>query len=140
MAYRNDLVWMRYQGLKGLDRQGYIDQLMGHDFRSQTGGQLAVIDRASGWLIGDLYLRITPPDCLIGFTVSPIYARQGYGFEAVSGLIEALSQLPDITVMKADVDPGNLASIGLLRKLGFAQTRADDDSLYFELTVAVALS
>ena len=67
------------------------------------------------------------------------YARQGYGFEAVSALIHELSQLPGIEVVAADVDPDNAASIGLLKKLSFAQIGADHDSLYFELSVAVAL-
>jgi len=134
MAYRNDTEWMRYQGLKGLDCQGYIDRLIGNGFDLETGGQLAIIEDATHTLIGDLYVNIAPPQCRIGFTISPEHARQGYGFEATSGLIDALASLPGITVLMADAHPDNVASISLLEKLGFIQVGTNDDSVSYELT------
>lgn len=135
MVYRNDTLWMRYQGLKGLDRQGYIDRLIGNGFSQETGGQLAVVQRPAGALIGDLYVGLLPPVCRIGFTISSAYARQGYGFEAVGGLIDALRARPEITVVQAEADPDNAASIGLLAKLGFARVGTDDDSVKYELKI-----
>jgi len=136
MAYRNDTTWMRYQGLKGLDRQAYIDKLIGSGFCPTSGGQLAIIEDATSRIIGDLFISITPPSCRIGFTISRAQARQGFGFEAVAGLIEAVTALPGITLVKADADPDNVASIKLLNKLGFTLVGTKDDSVFYELTLA----
>ena len=87
IQYRNNLSWMQYQGCKGLTPEQYRQELLQPHPLSE-GIQLAVADRQTDILLGDLYLRQEKDCCWIGYTISPDYARQGYGFEAVEGLIQ----------------------------------------------------
>ena len=131
MAYRNDLGWMRFQGLKGLTRKQYVNALIGCGADISTGVQLGVVELISGQLIGDLYVKVVLPVAWIGFTVNPAVARQGYGLEAVDGLVNVLAKLPGLTMVKAEVDPANAASIGLLAKLGFLLEGTDEGLCVF---------
>ena len=94
------------------------------------GIQLAVADRQTDILLGDLYLRQEKDCCWIGYTISPDYARQGYGFEAVEGLIQRLFAQGFLTV-KAGALPQNTASIALLQKLGFHYLGMEQDEAIF---------
>ena len=58
MSYRNDPVWMKYQGFKGLSRTEYKKALLSTSNWKQ-GVQLAVTDKED-FLIGDLYVREDP--------------------------------------------------------------------------------
>lgn len=58
----------------------------------------------------------------IGFVLHGDHMRRGYGREALSALIPRLFARFDIPAITADVDPRNLASLGLLRGLGFVET------------------
>ena len=119
MEYRNDQAWMRYQGFKGRSKEEYATVLM-MDHSLTEGRQLAIADKASGHLIGDLYLQQDGDTVWIGYTIHPRFARQGYAYEAVSALCNwARGQGFSV---KAGVLQGNDASIGLLTKLGFLMT------------------
>ncbi len=134
MTYRNDEGWMRFQGFKGKSKVEYEAALLTPQAEAD-GMQLAVADKATGALIGDLYLKAEPDAYMIGYTISPAHARHGYASEAVRGLLLWLSQNRCHTV-RAGVMPGNEASVGLLRKLGFMQIGMDDEGdLLFELHV-----
>ena len=131
MVYRNDLNWMRYQGLKGLTREEWVQQLLSSK-NVDDGLQLAVMSRLSGQLIGDLYVRCDAETCWIGYTISPKYARQGHATEAVTALIEELTWR-GVQCIKAGVSPDNKASIKLLTKLGFHLTDSSDDEETYTL-------
>ena len=134
MAYRNDADWMHYQGFKGLSREQYEAALLGPQAEAE-GMQLAVVEKATDTLIGDLYLKAEADAYMIGYTIAPAHARRGYASEAVRALLLWLGQNRCHTV-RAGVMPGNEASVGLLLKLGFAQTGTDDEGdLLFELRV-----
>lgn len=117
MRYRNDEAWMRYQGFKGLTREEYEKALLCEP-SFEDGAQLAIIETASGCLVGDLYLKKEDAAYWVGYTVSPAFARQGYATEALSALIAWLHQQGGSTI-KAGVLAENTASIRLLSKLGF---------------------
>lgn len=80
----------------------------------------------------------------IGFILHPDYWRQGIALEALGAVIPHLFACHAVATITADVDPGNDASLGLLRRLGFAETgRAArawcvggvwSDSVYLALT------
>lgn len=55
----------------------------------------------------------------IGFAFLPVYARKGFGYEAASALLQYLWQTEQHRQICATTIPGNIASIKLLRKLGF---------------------
>ena len=117
IAYRNDLDWMRFQGFKGLSREEY-QRLLLVPPDPLAGCQLAVVRRADGQLLGDLYLKREAHSTWIGYTLHPAYSGQGYASEAVQGLLLHLRNAGYPPVF-AGVLPGNAASIRLLERLGF---------------------
>lgn len=124
MRYRNDEAWMRYQGFKGKTREEYEKALLG-ELSFEGGAQLAIVQSASGRLIGDLYLKKESGAYWVGCTLSPAYARQGYAAEALSALIAWIRRQGD-AVVQAAVLPDNAASIGLIKKLGFQHVGEDE--------------
>lgn len=134
MAYRNDESWMRFQGFKGKSKAEYEAALLSPQTEAE-GMQLAVADKTTDSLIGDLYLKEEPDAYMIGYTVSPTHARHGYASEAVRALLQWLGQNRCHTV-RAVVMPDNNASVGLLMKLGFVAIGTDDEGdLLFERSV-----
>lgn len=129
MEYRNDLEWMRYQGLKGLTKERYEQEL----FLNQSldnGRQYAIINRTTGQLIGDVYLKREQTICWIGYTIHPHFKQQGYAQEAVRSLICWASE-QGYSRLKAGVHSENKASIKLLEKLDFAYLTQDCDELIY---------
>lgn len=79
----------------------------------------------------------------IGYILHPDYWGRGLGHECLSALVARAFERPEIDSLIADVDPRNAASLRLLAKLGFVETRraqrtilvGEDwcDSIYLEL-------
>jgi len=130
MSYRNNLDWMQYQGFKGKKYLEYKAALLMQP-KFDEGVQLAVVNKQTGELIGDLYLKIEKHVCWIGYTIAPEFARQGFAFEVVSQLLLEL-QLSGMKLAKAGVEEGNIASIQLLKKLGFDQIGVEDSEQIFQ--------
>ena len=131
MSYRNNLDWMQYQGFKGKKYLEYKAALLKQP-NFLEGVQLAVVRQQTGELIGDIYLRLEKNTCWIGYTIAPQFARQGLAFEVVLQLLQQLQQA-GLTLVKAGVEEQNLASIQLLKKLGFEQIGVDGSELIFQL-------
>lgn len=130
MSYRNNLEWMQFQGFKGKTYQEYKAALLMQP-KFQDGVQLAVVRKQTGELIGDLYIKLEKNICWIGYTIAPQFARQGLAFEVVTQLLQQLQQA-GVTLAKAGVEEQNIASIQLLKKIGFAQIGVDGGELIFQ--------
>ena len=130
MSYRNNLDWMQYQGFKGKKYLEYKAALLQKP-KFKEGVQLAVVDKQTGELIGDLYLKLERNTGWIGYTIAPQFARQGFAFEVVTQLLLELRQA-GLTQVKAGVEEQNIASIQLLKKLGFGQIGVDDSERIFQ--------
>ncbi|MEO7497185.1 MAG: GNAT family N-acetyltransferase [Massilia sp.] len=72
-----------------------------------------------------LIKRGTLPDVDLGYAFLPQFRGQGYAFEAAAAML-AHARALGLPRLMAIASPGNLASIGLLRKLGmvFVETRS----------------
>lgn len=134
MAYRNDLDWMQHQSFKGLTYEEYERSLLGEQTIAQ-GMQLAIIQKETDELIGDLYIYQDETTYWIGYTISPRHSRRGYAFEVVSSLIHHLSNKGAETI-KAGALATNEASIALLKKLNFEYLVTEDDEQIYALDVA----
>lgn len=55
----------------------------------------------------------------IGYGISPAHRRRGYAFEALSALLELLQRELRLELVTAGILEENVASMGLLEKLGF---------------------
>ena len=130
MDYRNNLDWMQYQGFKGKSYLEYKAVLLQKP-KFQNGVQLAVASRETGELIGDLYLKLEQNACWIGYTIVPQFAQQGLAFEVVTKLLMQLKR-EGLAFAKAGVEKENIASIALLKKLGFTQIDVDGSELIFQ--------
>ena len=132
MSYRNNLDWMQFQGFKGKKYLEYKAALLKQP-NFQEGVQLAVVNRQTGELVGDLYLRLEKNACWIGYTIAPQFARQGLAFEVVAQLL--------LQLQAGRIDAGKGRGRGartslrsqLLRKLGFEQIGVDGSELIFQL-------
>lgn len=79
----------------------------------------------------------------IGYILHPDAWGKGYAREALTAVIDHIFATRDVAALRADVDPRNEASIGLLTRLGFTETHrakgtwqvGDElcDSVYFAL-------
>jgi aminoglycoside 6'-N-acetyltransferase len=127
VAYRRDPEIARFQSWD----TSYSEKQANELITSQAGVslpspgqwlQLAVHDKATGELIGDLALHaIEERDSQfeIGFTIAKQNQRKGYAFEAASKLIDYLFSQVEAKSVIAQTDRRNLGSIKLLTALGF---------------------
>ncbi|MDN5304306.1 MAG: [ribosomal protein S5]-alanine N-acetyltransferase [Fusobacteriaceae bacterium] len=130
IKYRNNLEWMKYQGYKGLVKKEYIKDLLPRR-HFKFGTQLAIINRDTNTLIGDIFLLQEKDSFWIGYTISPDYKRQGYISEVLISCINWIHSKGDYTI-KASVHKENIPSINLLKKLNFKQTTEKNEEYIFE--------
>lgn len=80
-----------------------------------------------------------PPDSdghvTIGYGLVPDARGVGLATEAVAGLVGLCRSHPDVRVMVADTEKGNVASQRVLIKQGFTFEREDDELFYYRLEV-----
>ncbi len=118
MTYRNDEEWMKYQGFKNLTKEEYRKALL-VPLNIQNGVQLAISDKTSDNLLGDIYLSKKEKTISIGYTINSIYSRKGYISEILKALLPKLKRsYPDCDII-AIFEKDNIPSKNLLIKLGF---------------------
>jgi ribosomal-protein-alanine N-acetyltransferase len=115
----------------------------------------SLLDRCiTSWRDGPVYFQITLcgiyignvgsyRDNEVGYILHPDHWRTGYVFEARQAVIPYLFETTDHQELTAEADPLNIASVGLLHRLGFTKTHAAkntfcindvwSDSIYFAL-------
>jgi ribosomal-protein-alanine N-acetyltransferase len=108
-------------------RRAYRRRLRGHAAERRTGQGVAlfVFRQGDGALLGGVTLtdirRGVAQSCDLGYWIGQPYARQGYMSEAIRlALRFAFAEL-ELHRVNAACLPSNVASQGLLRKLGFGQ-------------------
>ena len=102
---------------------------------SGTWFQFAICLRASGEVIGDCGVRFPDDDSEqveIGVTLSPSHQGSGFATEAMAAVIRYVFKTLHKHRVFASVDPGNLASIKLLERLGMRKEAHHRESLWFK--------
>lgn len=136
--YRSDPEVCRYQSFKPgslTDAEDFIAGLQSNIFDTAgTWFQFAIRLRESGLVIGDIgaHFMSDPRQVEIGFTVSPKYQGRGFGTESVSGLISYLLIDCGKHRIFASVDPRNVPSVKLLRRVGMREEAHFRQSLWFK--------
>jgi RimJ/RimL family protein N-acetyltransferase len=137
-AYRGDDAVARYQGWKpaSLDEaEAFIAGQAVQPFAAPDSWfQLAIREKDSAELVGDLGIHFpTAPDEAIEFGVSLRPERQGRGYarEAMAAALGLAFDEWGCRRAVASVDPRNVASIALLRSLGFRQEAHHVESYFF---------
>lgn len=108
--------------------------------RSEAENFLAVVEKASGKMIGHLYFEQRQPSEFrtweLGYIFSPKFQRMGYGSEAAAALVKyAFVNLHAHRIM-ARCDQKNPASWKLLEKIGFSREGAFKQVAFFRMDVA----
>lgn len=121
--YRNNEICARYQRGQTKDLPG-IRQLVErrqHDIiSSDENFMLAVEQKNSGKMIGEIVVMPNDGCFSIGYTFHYAHHRKGYAFEALSALTDLLhEQYPDMEFISF-TEPENIASMNLLIKLGYS--------------------
>lgn len=124
-AYRADPTVAKYQGWSDytieearefVERQS--QQVPG---RLGVGAQIAIEQRSSGAMIGDVFLY-TPEDeahrAQIGYTLQPKAQGRGYATEAVRALLHYVFETLEKNRVTAATDAENERSIALLERVG----------------------
>lgn len=97
--------------------------------------QLAVRRQDARELIGDLGVHVIGEggeQVEIGVTIAPAHQRNGFGAEAVVGLLAFLFADLNKHRVTASVDPRNTASVALLKKVGMRREAHFRKSLRFK--------
>ena len=131
ITYRDNLEWMEFQYFKGLAREEYEEILL-REPSVEKGAQFAIIGKTDGALIGDIFVKKEDEACWIGYTINPIFKRQGYAYETVETMIHWIQQSYPGLKIKAGTSPENLASIQLLKKLQFTPAGMEEGELVFQ--------
>jgi RimJ/RimL family protein N-acetyltransferase len=137
-AYRSDPEVCRYQSWAPeslADAQRFIENLQPVAFETPgTWFQFGIRLRNLRLLIGDLGVHFpvdVPRQAEIGFTLAPAHQGRGLATEAVGGLLDHLFASVHLHRVYASVDPKNLRSIGLLRRIGMRREARFRESVWF---------
>jgi RimJ/RimL family protein N-acetyltransferase len=127
-AYRGRPEVARYQSWTTFTRadaeQLVADQAAVEPNTPGTWLQLAVVETASGVLIGDcgLHFRADDPQQMeVGITFDPAYQRRGLATEALRSVLEYAFDALGKHRVSAVTDAKNAAAAALFRRLGFRQ-------------------
>ncbi len=94
------------------------------------------IDKADRTIIGDGGFKGEPDSegrIDIGYGIVESRRGEGYGFEAVSALVEWGFRQKGVKIITADSNLDNTASLNLLEKIGMKRIKSDETLAYFEL-------
>lgn len=84
-------------------------------------------------VIGDIGIHFIGPDntqCEIGYTIGKEHQKQGFGKEAVMGILDYLFNVLNKHRVVASLNPCNVASIALLESIGFRREARFLKSIY----------
>ncbi len=138
-GYRSDPEVCRYQSFEPgslTDAESFIEKLQPSAFDTAgTWFQFGIRLNDSDLLIGDIgahFLAEEPRQVEIGFTIDPGHQGEGFGTEAVTGLLEHLLLTVGKHRVIASVDPRNGPSVALLERVGMRQEAHFRESLWFK--------
>jgi RimJ/RimL family protein N-acetyltransferase len=118
MAYRNNEEWMKFQGFKNLTKDEYRKALL-VPLDIEKGIQLAIVNKDTDRLLGDIYLEKKEKIIEVGYSIDPVFSRKGYITEVLEVLLPKLSESYSDCKILATIEKDNIPSKNLLLKLGF---------------------
>jgi RimJ/RimL family protein N-acetyltransferase len=127
VAYRRDPTVARFQGWGVVDPGEIERDLAAMQTRTPCDVpgpwfQLAVVERATGVIAGDVGVRVlgeAHDTAEIGYTIAPAHQRQGYATEAVCAMVAWLLGPRRLARVIAIVDGRNAPSIAVIENAGF---------------------
>lgn len=120
--YRNDDRCARYQRGQTKDFPGICTLAERRQYdaiQDQENFMVSVERKDSGNMIGEIVVMPNDGCFSIGYTFHYNHHRKGYAYEALSCLIDHLHEQYPAMEFISFTDPENIASMALLRKLGY---------------------
>jgi RimJ/RimL family protein N-acetyltransferase len=137
-AYRGDDAVARYQGWRPAslaEAEAFIEGQASLPFGTKDAWcQLAVRDRTTGELVGDLgvHFPASTSDAIeFGISLQPRAQGNGYAREVMAAMLDLAFVEWGYRRAVGSVDPRNVASSALLRSLGFRQEAHHVESYFF---------
>lgn len=120
--YRNNEICSRYQ--KGQTKDyaeiaKMIERRRADVLSAEAPFMVAVALKETDEMIGEIVVKPKTDMIELGYTFSYRYHRRGYAFEALTALIDQFHRMAPDRAFISFVEPQNIASMGLLRKLGY---------------------
>lgn len=139
-SYRSDPEVARYQGWQApysLEKAGEFIARLEKTVPATPGEwyQIAICLSDGGRLIGDcgfFLLSEDPRQAEVGLTITRDQQGKGYGTEALGCLVGHLFHDFGLHRVRANIDPDNFGSAGVLRRLGFRLEGHMLESLWFK--------
>ena len=120
--YRNNEICARYQRGQTKDFAG-IEELVakrsGDTLTDEANSLVAVALRETGEMIGEIVVMPNDGCFTLGYTFSYKHHRKGFAYEALATLTELLHERYPAMEFISFVDPENIPSRKLLKKLGY---------------------
>lgn len=111
-------------------------QLVGAETAAQGWGIWLMLLPAEAALVGDIGFK-GPPDAAgaveIGYSVLPAFRRRGYAAEAARALAAWAFAQPGVQRVLAECLHDNIASIGVLERIGMRQVGRDSENIKWSL-------
>jgi RimJ/RimL family protein N-acetyltransferase len=139
VAYRADPEVARYQSWSDFTTErgaAFVESLQ----RAEPGVpgewyQFALEDRSTGVLVGDLALKVDldePRTAEVGFTLAREHQGQGYGAEALRGLLGFAFETFALHRVVAVTDALNAPAAAMLERVGFRREGHFHENVFFK--------
>jgi ribosomal-protein-alanine N-acetyltransferase len=138
-SYRSNPEVTKYQGFDVMNQEqaaSFIDKMK--DKAYGTPGewvQYAIIDTQRQQLVGDCAIHIQQADnrmVEVGMTISHNEQKKGYAREAFIAILKFLFEKQNIHRVVETVDAENIASINLLKSVGFREEGYFIENIFFK--------
>ena len=138
LAYRSQPQVLLYQSWAPTsleEVQSFINGMSVREFNAPGWFQAGIAEQADDNLIGDCGIHVLETDSRvaeIGITIAPAFQRYGYATEALNAILNLLFVKLGKHRVFASVDPSNLRSMALMKRLGLRQEATFVRSLWFK--------
>lgn len=137
--YRSNPDVTRYQGFDVMTMEQattfITNNATKHYGKAGEWVQYAIQSKATGKLIGDCAIKLGLHDSRIaeiGITISHLEQKKGFAKEAMLGILAFLFDEKDIHRVVETVDAENIASINLLKSIGFRLEGHFIENIFFK--------
>ena len=137
-VYRSNSEITKYQGFDVMtieQAEEFIKNQISKTFgKAGEWVQYGVENISTEKIIGDCAIKLNENDVRIaevGITVSHLEQQKGYAKEAIWGILDFLFNTKNVHRVEETVDVENIASINLLKSLGFRQEGHFIENIFF---------
>ncbi len=138
-VYRSDPEVTKYQGFDVFSMkqaEDFINEQADKEFgKPGEWVQYGIENKTTGKLVGDCAIKLDQYDTRlaeIGITISPKEQKKGYGKETLLAILEFLFNRDGFHRVSETVDTENIASIQLLKSVGFRQEGHFVENIFFK--------